>query len=378
MELDDQGRLREALQAGRCRGAAGSSAMDSRFRNCTSFPTLGARLVHQVRPSDVDGAARPRWSGKGYAPATREHVRVELSSLFTYVIEKAQGLHRGQSRARRRRRSGHPGATAQVACRRTHVDRAARARCPTGGEAWLPWRSTRACASARLRRPARARTCCSSSRLLCVWYTSSGSTKSRRRCDTCRSQTSSFRTSSSSSGARVQRVALPASERRSMLTQDFPVRCGSSGARSGTRWDRRSATTTAAAHAEEGKGCGFRLSVAPTAARSHVSRSAAAGCGRLWPFRSLSQSRTCAPPSRRTRAEQPGDLRARPALALATARLDDDGEEVRLRARPPLRESACGPEIRAGPFWARNERRRSARRTNQKQRNATEVDTKRP
>jgi integrase len=71
-------------------GRAGFAAMDSRFRQHI-IPELGDRLVHQVTPADVLRLLA-KMERDEYAPATREHVRVELSSFFTYMIEKAKAF----------------------------------------------------------------------------------------------------------------------------------------------------------------------------------------------------------------------------------------------------------------------------------------------
>lgn len=66
-------------------GRGGFAAMDSRFR-LHILPALGEKLVNQVKPSDVLAllALKER---EGYSEQTREHIRVETSGLFTYVIE---------------------------------------------------------------------------------------------------------------------------------------------------------------------------------------------------------------------------------------------------------------------------------------------------
>jgi len=81
-------------------GDPGFSAMDSRFRHHI-LPGIGKKFVHQVSSDDVLGllAARARpwkrfnekkqaWEDRpALSPQSREHIRVELSSFFTYVID---------------------------------------------------------------------------------------------------------------------------------------------------------------------------------------------------------------------------------------------------------------------------------------------------
>lgn len=59
--------------------------MDSRFRNHI-IPELGKKLAHHVRPADVQ-ALLAKKAREGLSPATCEHIRVELSGLFTFIID---------------------------------------------------------------------------------------------------------------------------------------------------------------------------------------------------------------------------------------------------------------------------------------------------
>lgn len=68
----------------------GFGPMDSRFRNHI-LPELGKKLAHHVRPADVQ-ALLAKKAREGLSPATCEHIRVELSGLFTFIIDSMKAF----------------------------------------------------------------------------------------------------------------------------------------------------------------------------------------------------------------------------------------------------------------------------------------------
>jgi integrase len=69
----------------------GFPAMDSRFRKHILTSSLAKKFCHIVRPADVEALLADKLA-EGLEPSTVEHIRVELSSLFTFVIEKMKAF----------------------------------------------------------------------------------------------------------------------------------------------------------------------------------------------------------------------------------------------------------------------------------------------
>jgi integrase len=69
----------------------GFPAMDSRFRKHILTSDLAKKLCHMVRPADVEALLAEKLSD-GLEPSTVEHIRIELSSLFTFVISKMKAF----------------------------------------------------------------------------------------------------------------------------------------------------------------------------------------------------------------------------------------------------------------------------------------------
>jgi integrase len=55
------------------------------------LPTLGAKWVDEVTPADIERLLAQK-EEEGYAPQTREHLRVHLLAIFTFAIEREKAL----------------------------------------------------------------------------------------------------------------------------------------------------------------------------------------------------------------------------------------------------------------------------------------------
>jgi len=93
-------KVAKARRAGTKAGLHTYQSMEGRFRRHI-LPAIGGKLLHQVRPSDVDTLTASL--AETLSPQTRQHLRNHISAAFTYAIEKLrthQGINPGRLASR--------------------------------------------------------------------------------------------------------------------------------------------------------------------------------------------------------------------------------------------------------------------------------------